>query len=196
MKFEAFVEFVRKKLILTISGLILVVCASVYLLHMDKKADLDSEIEQLDIRMSAVLKNMKNSAGLEEDLVAVSELIEQLDTRLFDPLELATNYNYFYKIESNTGVSLSGLKQLEVKESETNKSKRRMPKSTKNSYQKIRYHMNATGEYGQIVNFMRELEGGSSFYRLEKFRLSRPKESEGEALSMDVSFLVLGRTES
>ena len=113
MRFEAFVEFVRRKAILSLSGVVLSACVGVYLFHLDKKADLDSEIEQLDIRMSTILKNLKNSSGLEEDLTLADERIEKLDSRLFDPLELATNYNYFFKIESDTGVRLSGLKQLE-----------------------------------------------------------------------------------
>jgi hypothetical protein len=130
-------------------------------------------------------------------LTLADERIEKLDSRLFDPLELATNYNYFFKIESDTGVRLSGLKQLEYTDEDKGKIKKnRMPKPVKESYEKIRYHMNATGEYGQLVNFMRKLEGGPSFYRLEKFKVSRDKEKIGNTLSMDVSLLILGRNDS
>lgn len=181
----------------SISGMIILACGGVYAFHMDKRADLESEIEQLDIRMSTILKNLKNSSGLDEDLVATDERIEALDARLFDPLELATNYNYFFNLEEETGVKLSGLKQLEYKEEPSNGKKRRMPKPTKEVYEKIRYHMKATGNYGEIVNFMRKLEGGESFYRLEKFRLARPQSAEGEeTLSMDLSLLILGRKTS
>ena len=92
---------------------------------------------------------------------------------------------------------LSGLKQLEYTDEDKGKIKKnRMPKPVKESYEKIRYHMNATGEYGQLVNFMRKLEGGPSFYRLEKFKVSRDKEKIGNTLSMDVSLLILGRNDS
>ena len=193
MKFEPFVDVIRKKIVLSISVVVSVGCMSVYLLHLDKKADLESEIEQLDIRISTILKNLKNSSGIEDDLVLVEERIEKLDSRMFDPQELATNYNYFFNLEASTGVKLSGLKQLEYVEENKRVKKRKMPKPVKENYQKIRYHMNAAGEYGQLVNFLRKLEGGSSFYRLETFRLARPKSEGGKVLSMDISLLILGR---
>ncbi len=56
--------------------------------------------------------------------------------------------------------------------------------------------MKATGKYGDLVSFMRTLEGGQSFYRLEKFRLSRSLAGGSEQLSMDVSFLMLGKEAS
>lgn len=196
MKFQAIVDLLRRRVVVSISCMIMIGCAGVYFFHMDKKADLESEIEQLDIRMSTILKNLKNSSGLEEDLVEADKRIEGLDARLFDSQELATNYNYFFNLENETGVKLSGLKQLEYKEESGTTKKRKMPKPTKEAYEKIRYHMKATGEYGQIVNFMRRLEGGESFYRLEKFRLARPRDESSKLLSMDLSLLILGRKSS
>ena len=196
MNFQTIIDILRRRVIVSASCMIIVGCAGVYFFHMDKKADLESEIEQLEIRMSTVLKNLKNSSGLEEDLVEADKRIEELDARLIDPLELATNYNYFFNLENETGVKLSGLKQLEYKEETGNAKKRKSPKPTKDVYQKIRYHMKATGEYGQIVNFMRQLEGGESFYRLEKFRLARPRDESNKLLSMDLSLLILGKKTS
>ena len=197
MKIEAILDFVRKKVILSISSVVFLVCTLVFLFHLDKKANLDSEIEQLDIRMSTILKNMKNSSRLEEDLAVVEDSIEQLDARLFDSQELATNYNYFFNIEADTGVKISGLKQVDVSEDEVRSNKKkRMPKPTKDAYQKIRYHMMAIGEYMQLVDLMRKLEGGPSFYRLEKFRVSKGTGTDSSKLSMDMSLLILGRNAS
>lgn len=197
MKIEAILDFVRKKLILSISSVVFLVCTLVFLFHLDKKANLDAEIEQLDIRMSTILKNIKNSLRLEEDLAVVEDSIEQLDARLFDSQELATNYNYFFNIEADTGVKISGLKQFDVSEDEVRSNKKkRMPKPTKDAYQKIRYHMMAIGEYMQLVDLMRKLEGGPSFYRLEKFRVSKGTGTDSSKLSMDMSLLILGRNAS
>jgi hypothetical protein len=197
MKIEAILDFVRKKVILSISSVVFLVCTLVFLFHLDKKANLDAEIEQLDIRMSTILKNIKNSLRLEEDLAVVEDSIEQLDARLFDSQELATNYNYFFNIEADTGVKISGLKQFDVSEDEVRSNKKkRMPKPTKDAYQKIRYHMMAIGEYMQLVDLMRKLEGGPSFYRLEKFRVSKGTGTDSSKLSMDMSLLILGRNAS
>ena len=197
MKIEAILDYVRKKVILSISSVVFLVCTLVFLFHLDKKANLESEIEQLDIRMSTILKNIKNSLRLEEDLAVFEDSIEQLDARLFDSQELATNYNYFFNIEADTGVKISGLKQVDVSEDEVRSNKKkRMPKPTKDAYQKIRYHMTAIGEYMQLVDLMRKLEGGPSFYRLENFRVSKGTGTDSSKLSMDMSLLILGRNAS
>jgi hypothetical protein len=195
MNFALILEGIRKNLIVVLSVTLALSAAIVYVLHMDRRADLDSEIEQLEIRISTMLKNLKNSVGLEEDITRLGEQIDQFDERLFDFQELATNYNYFFDIEKRTGVKLSGLRQLEVTQEELNgiAKKKRMPKPTEDVYSKVRYHMKADGDFGQLVGLMRELEGGPSFYRLEKFRLSK---SGGSALSMDISLLILGRKQS
>lgn len=196
MNFDALLEIVKKNLIIAISGLVTVICMTVYVLHMDKKSDLDSEIEQIDIRISTMLRNITNSAGLEEDIEVVESQIEELDQRMFQSQELATNYNYFYNIEASTNVALNDLKQVEIVTSDSNPKKRKMPNPIVDSYIKIRYHMKATGSYQDLVNFMRSLEGGPSFYRLEKFRLSKALTGGDELLSMDVSFLMLGKKAS
>jgi len=196
MSVEVIVEAIKKNLVVAISAIVVCASMTVYVLHMDKKSDLDSEIEQIDIRISTMLKNIKNSAGLEEDIEIVEKQIEQLDERMFRTQELATNYNYFFNIESGTNVALSDLKQVGIVEGEVDPRKRKMPKPIVNSYVKIRYHVKATGKYGDLVKFMRTLEGGSSFYRLEKFRLSKSMAEGDEHLSMDVAFMMLGKKAS
>lgn len=196
MSIEPIVEVIRKNFTIAISTIVIAACMTVYLMHLGKKSDLDSEIEQLDIRISTMLKNIKNSAGLEEDIERVEQQIGELDLRMFHSQELATNYNYFFNIEAASDVELSGLKQVGIAEETVDPRKRRMPKPIVNAYVKIRYHMKATGKYGELVNFMRKLEGGPSFYRLEKFKLSRPSTASDETLSMDVSFLMLGKVAS
>lgn len=191
-----FLESIKKNRLVATSALVFLVSMTVYLLHSDKKADLDSEIDQLDIRISTMLKNIKNSAGLEEDIEIVEKQVEQLDQRMFDSQELATNYNYFFNIETSTNVALGDLKQVEIVEERVDPRKRKMPKPVMDAYVKIRYHMKATGKYGDLVTLMRTLEGGPSFYRLEKFRLSKSLTGGNELLSMDISFLMLGKKAS
>ncbi len=196
MSVEVLVDWFKKNLVIAASGLVICASVTVYMLHKDRKSDLESEIEQIDIRLSTMLKNIKNSAGLEEDIEVVEKQIEKLDERMFHSQELATNYNYFFNIEASTNVALTDLKQVEIVEEVVDPRKRKMPKPVVDSYVKIRYHMKATGTYGDLVKFMRTLEGGPSFYRLEKFRVAKALKGEIELLSMDVSFLMLGKKAS
>ena len=169
---------------------------TLYLIHKDKKSLLDSEIDQVNNRISSMLKNIKNSKGLEKDIESIEGKIEQLNERMFQAQELATNYNYFFNLEDETGVKVSDLKQVGIAEEEVDPKKRRMPKPVVNSYEKIRFHLKASGNYTEVVNFLRKLEGGPSFYRLEKFRLAKPETGDAEELFLDIAFLMLGEKAS
>ena len=196
MKFQDLIEPFRKNLLMTVSAIVIVGSMAVYFFHRDKRALLDSEIDQVNIRISSMLKNIKHSKGLEEDIELIEGKIEDLNSRMFQAHELATNYNYFYNLEDATGIKVRELRQVGVAEEKVDPKKRRMPKPIVNSYEKIRFHLKASGEYGQIVNFLRKLEGGPSFYRLEKFRLAKSATQESEVLSLDIAFLMLGEKAS
>lgn len=192
MNFQGLTELIRKNLLIAVSAIVIAGSMTVYLVHKDKKSLLDSEIEQVNIRISSMLKNIKNSTGLEADIESIEGKIEELNARMFQAQELATNYNYFFNLEDETGIKVSDLKQVGIAEDAVDPKMKRMPKPVVNSYEKIRYHLKATGEYAEIVNFLRKLEGGPSFYRLEKFRLAKPEAGASELLYLDIAFLMLG----
>lgn len=196
MNVEGIVELFRKNLVIAISVFVIAGTMAVYLIHKDKKSLIDSEIEQVNARISSMLKNIKNSKGMEEDIEAIEEKVEKLNARMFQSQELATNYNYFFNLEDETGIKVSDLKQVGIAEEEVDPRKKKMPKPIIDSYEKIRYHLKASGEFGEIVNFLRKLEGGPSFYRLEKFRLAKSETSKTEILSLDIAFLMLGKKPS
>lgn len=196
MNVEGIAELFRKNLVIAISVFVIAGTMTVYLIHKDKKSLIDSEIEQVNVRISSMLKNIKNSKGMEEDIEAIEEKVEKLNARMFQSQELATNYNYFFNLEDETGIKVSDLKQVGIAEEEVDPRKKKMPKPIIDSYEKIRYHLKASGEFGEIVNFLRKLEGGPSFYRLEKFRLAKSETSKTEILSLDIAFLMLGEKPS
>ena len=196
MNVEGIVEFFRKSPVIAISLFVIAGSMTVYLIHKDKKSLIDSEIEQVNIRISSMLKNIKNSKGMEEDIEAIEEKVEKLNARMFQSQELATNYNYFFNLEDEAGIKVSDLKQVGIAEEELDPRKKKMPKPIIDSYEKIRYHLKASGEFGEIVNFLRKLEGGPSFYRLEEFRLAKSETGKTEILSLDLAFLMLGEKPS
>lgn len=196
MNVEGIAELFRKNLVIAISVFVIAGTMTVYLINKDKKSLIDSEIEQVNVRISSMRKNIKNSKGMEEDIEAIEEKVEKLNARMFQSQELATNYNYFFNLEVETGIKVSDLKQVGIAEEEVDPRKKKMPKPIIDSYEKIRYHLKASGEFGEIVNFLRKLEGGPSFYRLEKFRLAKSETSKTEILSLDIAFLMLGEKPS
>ena len=111
----------------------------------------------MNIRISSMLKNIKNSTGMEEDIEAIEEKVEKLNARMFQAQELATNYNYFFNLEDETGIKVSDLKQVGIAEEEVDPRKKKMPKPIIDSYEKIRYHLKASGEFGEIVNFLAQI---------------------------------------
>lgn len=191
MDFRGLLQLFRKNLISVISGLVVVVCSVYLVLDMGKKEDLDSRFRDLSIEHGRVIKNLKFSGGLEDDLSRLEELTAEVESHLFRYKDLAANYNYFFQLESLTGVKLGELRQknfVEVdRRSKAARSKR------KKLYQEIEYTMSAFGSYEEIANFLRHLERGKAHYRIGETRLLGARNSlTWDGLSLNISLSILG----
>ena len=80
MNLQGLIEFFRKNLVIAVAALVITGSMTVYVIHKDKKSLLDSEIDQVNIRISSMLKNIKKSKGLEEDIESIESKIETLNT--------------------------------------------------------------------------------------------------------------------
>ncbi len=184
-------ELIKKHLVIFISLLFIVVSLFFYLFHLDKMEVLDSEYERLTKTRSGMLLNLKNGDTFEEDISTLQGLLENIDSRLFDHKELAANYNYFFQIESQTNVKLSDLSQFNLEES-ANKSKKGK-KNEEKLYSSLKYELGVAGTFAQLLDFLRNLEGGSAFFRLDRISISPIKsiEEEEDEIQAKLSFMIL-----
>ena len=160
----------------------------IYFLNSGKKESLEEQYRVLSVQNGNILKNLKFYEGLEEDIAKMESFSMEVDERLFDSNELAANYNYFFTIEAKTGVRMSGLRQSDLNKGEMVK----MGLKESEMFKEIRYMMSVDGSYEQLLVFLRELEGGKAFYRIENLAVFPSGE---ENATIKLTALVLGKKE-
>lgn len=194
MTFSTILDYLKKNYVVAISGFIAALCLGVYFLRNDKITRLAADYDDLSVRRSRILKNLKFATDIEADLSLIKEQVADAETRLFNPEDLATNQRYFYQIESSTGVQMSSIQQL-IKQLPTGKeAKKAKKKAQQSQFQEIAYELEIQGEYKGILAFLRELEGGKAFVVVDGFSMVAAKGSTSSSeVAMRLSVSVLGR---
>src|SRR5690606_2279193 len=87
------------------------VCFLAYYFRMELITDLETRQGEVLDQRDQVDLNLVAGSTLEENAAVMRARMAELDHRVVQPSELAENMNYFYQLESNTGVALVDLKQ-------------------------------------------------------------------------------------
>lgn len=194
MTFPILFQILKKNLVSACSVLVLLVCSVFYFVRDGQISQLEVDLDDYSVRRTRMLKNLKFGAGLPEDLVAIKNLMKQAEERLFQPGDLAGNQRYFYQLESATGVKLQNLQQIAVPISQAKADKKAAKKAAQGKYQEISYEMNVVGTYESLLNFLRHLEEGSAFYRLEGLSIARTAAQVGDgSTGIRLGITILGR---
>jgi hypothetical protein len=123
-----------------------------------RAGDLNVLLKQKEEEGQKILDNIRNGSNLGEQFATFSAATKDLESRLVRGTERARNQQYFYRIESDTGV-----KEISLQPNAPNPMQRRGPKTL---YTGIGYGVTVEGNYRQILDFVGRLESGPHFYRL------------------------------
>jgi hypothetical protein len=137
-------------------------------LRNSRAGELAALLKQNEEQGQKILDNIRSGANLSEQYETLAAATKELESRLVRGTERARNQQYFYRIESETGVkevSLQPNSPAPVSAAE----KQRLPKL----YTGIGYTVSVQGDYRQILNFMGRLESGPHFCRLISGSVSR-----------------------
>ncbi len=194
MTFLSILEYLKKNYIIAVCSAVALVCLGVYFVRNDQITRLAADYDDLTVRYSRILKNLKFASDIEDDLAELKSMKADAESRLFSPEDLATNQRYFYQIESSTGVEMLSIQQVIKPLPDGKKNKKARKKAEQSPYQEILYDMNLRGTYLEVLSFLREIEGGSAFAVLNGFSIVDSKSRGDEPqVEMRVSVNVLGR---
>ncbi len=194
MTFLSVFEYLKKNYIIAVCGFVVLICLGVYFVRNDQITRLAADYDDLTVRHSRILKNLKFAAEIEGDLEEMKAMKVDAESRLFSPEDLATNQRYFYQIESATGVEMLSIQQVIKPLPEGKQNKKARKKAERSPYQEILYDMNVQGSYSEVLAFLREVEGGAAFAVLDSFSIVDATSPTGDPeVEMRVSVDVLGR---
>lgn len=197
MTFLTIFEYLKKNYVIALSAVIALVCLGVHYIRGEQVMRLAADYDDLTVRHTRILKNLKHASEIDADLDEIESLMEDVDSRLFNPEDLATNQRYFYEIESSSGAKIASIRQI-VKPLPSGKgSQKARKKAARSRFQELVYDIELRGSYSEILNFMRKVEGGDAFAVLDGLILSSSSvagnSSEKRNLKMKFSVSVMGR---
>jgi len=157
------VAFLKKHPVAIGCGVLSVALLAASYLRSSRAGELAALLKQKEEEGQKILDNIRSGSNLSEQVGTLTTATKELESRLVRGSERARNQQYFYRIESETGVK-------EISLQPTVSGQQRLPKTL---YTGIGYTVSVQGDYRQILNFIGRLESGPHFYRLNSGSVSR-----------------------
>lgn len=158
------IALIRKQPIGFVCGLVSLLCAGALYWRGDLIEKSQQEYETKAKEAARVLANVKNAANLPEQVAEAQALGKELENRLMRAGQLASNLQYFYKLETENEVKLLDLRQGAIPTG------RNAPKTT---YFGVPYSLAVQGTFAQVTQFIARLESGRHFCRFNSVTFSK-----------------------
>jgi Tfp pilus assembly protein PilO len=155
----------KKQPIGVVCGLVCLVCAALLYFRSDKIGEARQLLEQKTKEDQKVVANVRNAAGLPQHLEEMQAVAKQLDSRLVRASQLALNQQFFYRLESETGVKLIDVRQNALPAAR--------PGAAKTLYAAIAFNISIQGTFKQVMDFLEHLEKGAHLARFNNINFSK-----------------------
>lgn len=156
---------IKKQPLAFICGLVVVAAGAAFFLRGETVAEAQTLFQEKEDEAQKTEANARNSAGLAEAATEMQELGKQFDARLVRATQLATNLQFFYRLESDTGVKLTDVRQNAIAPAKAG--------APKTAFVGIPFAATVQGSYAQVYDFIRRVESGPHFLRINQLTLSK-----------------------
>jgi Tfp pilus assembly protein PilO len=184
-------NFIKKQPVAVVCALLCVGLAAVIYVRKDALSEANDILAQKKAEGEHLSDNVTNANKLDEQFEAMTQATQAIEARLVhsDQSKLATNKQYFYKIEEDTQTKLAGLSQSGAATWTKN--------AGKTNYAGVAYNISVQGTYPQLLDFLRRVENGEHFSRVLSLTLSNAGDGENSldtagSLSLSLNLELLG----
>lgn len=178
MTTEDLLALLKKHPIGVACGLVAIVCGVLLYIRWGNIAQSQAELEAASAQAKKMITNVRNSAGLAEQLAEIQASTKEIEGRLMKAGQLAVNLQYFYKLESENDVKLVDVRQNSF------------PRNVKTTYAGVPFSVSVQGTYVHVMTFMNRLQNGRHFCRITNSNMSKAGEGTGEVtLSLNLELL-------
>jgi hypothetical protein len=151
-------------------------------LRMEALPDAEAELTQKSAASERVALNIKHAAQLKEQAESMVAANAAIDKRVIRASQLGNNTQYFYQVESATGVKILDLRQTTAT----------VAKPAKGTYAPVSFAVTVQGSFPQILGFLRQLEGGAHYSRVLTATCSTNAAARASPLTLALTLELLG----
>lgn len=142
----------------------------------------EAELGQKSAEAERLAQNLKYSVQLNEHLEAVQAAGKVIDSRIIRATQVGTNTQYFYQLESDTGVKMVDFRPQGSAAA----------KGAKSLYTPVAFIVSVQGTLPQVLDFVRQLEGGARYARVVTASVSTVPANRGGPLTLSLVVELLG----
>lgn len=154
-------------------------------LRFDRITVATAELEEKTAEGERLKANITHSSQLAEQVAELEAATARIQERLVKPSELAKNLQYFYRLESETGVKYNDLKQGSTISPAV---------KGKNEYVTVPFTVTLDGGFAQAITYLKRVESGSLFCRINSATINRlGLDVGGQQVNINLSLDVLGQ---
>lgn len=161
---------IRQYPLLVVSSIIIVLCGVLLFMRGPKTKFYEEEIIRLEREWGFIQTNLGRSMGLESDIDDLQNGLQQIQSRLMNPDEVAANYEFFFGLEERSGLEFEGFSQGAVNDGSSLK----ISKDKLSHFQVLPYNISLSGTISQILTFMDLLDHQEFIVRLELINIMVP----------------------
>jgi hypothetical protein len=164
-------------------ALVSVACGILLYVRSSNIADSQRLNEERTAEANKMINNVRNSAGLAEQVAEVEGQRKELEGRLMKAGQLAVNLQYFYKLEAETEVKL-----VDVRQGNT-------PRNAKTQYIGVPFVVTIQGSFANVAGFLNRLQNGPHFCRINTATFNKTGGDNPGAtdMSLSLSLEILGQ---
>ncbi|NDV62580.1 hypothetical protein G0Q06_08965 [Puniceicoccales bacterium CK1056] len=153
--------------VIFVCGVITPLALVLLFMRAPKLEQYETELSDLEREWEQILTNTERSNGLEEDIAALESGLEDIESRLMRVENVAINYEFFYDLEEETGVTLNQFSQGVASDG----SEIPMGLEKMKHFSVIPYDLTIAGSMDQLLGFMDVLNRQNYIVRLDMLRL-------------------------
>jgi hypothetical protein len=200
---KAILVGLRKYPIIVICGFISFILAVVLYYRGDLRAEQEAQLNSLSAQNAQYRANITNSVQLQDQLEFLIQANKAVKARALSVEGIAQNLQYFYRLEIECGVRYLELgpgassvaarpdkgKQQQARPDKGKQQQARPDKGKQQqAYLPISYTIGVEGDFNQIISYLRRLEQGVYFCRINTAAIS----GNGSVVTLNLNLDMLG----
>lgn len=143
----------------------------------------EAQLEQKSAEAEKLRLNIQYSAQLKDHVEAIETANKAIAARAVRASQLGTNTQYFYQLESETGVKMIDLRQTTAST---------VAKPAKGAFLPVAFSVSVQSDLNHILAFLRQLENGVHYCRVVSATCSGNPANRSSPLTLALTLELLG----
>jgi len=177
------IPLIKKNPISVGCGVIAIALAAVIYYRDGEIPAAEEQLVQKSAEADRLAANVQNANQLKEQVEALTVASKEVESRLVHASQTLNNYQFFFKLERETGVKMTANPVQGVTAP---------PKGAKTIYLPVPFSITLQGTLPQLLDYLRRLESGARYCRVGSVTCSVPVADRSAPLTLSLNLEMLG----